>query len=1072
MKKKALRKEFFMEIKKTRNRFISILVIVALGVAFFSGIRATHPDMVLSADTFYDDTNLMDIRVAGTLGMTDRDVEAISRVEGVKDVMPVYQADMLGNTAEHQLTLQVQSLPDTVNKVTITEGRLPKAAGECFVDSQLVENGFLSIGETIVLKSGSDQSTDEILHETEYVIVGAGTSPLYLSLERGTTTIGTGNLDGFLMVPEESFAMDYYAQICVTAEGAKDLSSYTDEYDDFVDVLVARIEELEEVQSVLRYEEVQKEGADQIAEGEAELEDAGAELADGQQKLSDAEKELSDARKKLADGEAELLEKEQELNDARKELDDGWKELTAAKEEMALSTLEIEIAHEEYNRSVEQLARWKDQKVQIEQLLAAQGLSDEQLEAMGIPRLSEAQIQAYEQDLAQLAAGISQMEAALPEAKATLDAYDEQLKIGGNQLIYAERQLEEAQAQWADGYAKIQDAKLELEDGKAELADAEEKLLEAKEELADGQKKYDEALAENEPKIADAKQELADLEQPQWYVLDRQYLQTYVEYGQDAERIGAIGEWFPAIFFLVAALVCLTTMTRMVEEERTQIGTLKALGYSSMAIASKYIFYALLSSLLGSLLGIVVGQTLLPLVIINAYKMLYVTVPKALTPLNFEYSVTSSVTAVLCTTVAAVSACYKELLSVPASLMRPQAPKAGKRVFLEHMTFIWKRLDFSHKATVRNLVRYKKRFFMTVFGIGGCMALLLLGFGLRDSIGHIGTAQYGEIRTYEAAFYVEEDAKEAEKEALCEAVEADERIISSMRMHEGALDVEANGVIKSGYILVPENAEGLSEYIQLHDRLTREEIGLETEGVVLSEKLAKLLDVQVGDTVLLKEEETSQAEAVVTGIAENYLMHYVYLSPEAYEAIYGEAFEYNAIYARTTSAEAAFEEDLRMEYLEYEAVSDVTFSSSMRNYVLDMVGSLDTVIWVLVISAGLLAFVVLYNLNNINVSERKRELATLKVLGFYDGEVTGYVNRENVVLTLVGALVGVFLGILLHRFLIITMEIDMLMFGRDIKPMSFVYSILLTFLFSMIVNGVMHFKLKKIDMVESMKSVE
>ncbi|MCI8417725.1 MAG: FtsX-like permease family protein [Lachnospiraceae bacterium] len=1128
MKKRALHKDFYREVKKTRNRFLSILVIVALGVAFFSGVRVSNPDMVLSADKFYDENRLMDIRVLGTLGVTDEDVQVISQVEGVETVEPGYSVDMLGDVGEHQLALQVMSMPWELNQITLKEGRFPQKEGECLADSRLLEIGLLQVGDTITLKSDSEEETKDLIRETEYVVVGAGVSPLYLSLDRGTTKVGSGSLDGFLLLPAKSFAMDCYTQICVAAQGARELESYTEAYDNLVDELVERIEALEEEQCQLRYAQIQQEGAEKIAEGEEEiaegeekLADARKELADGEKKLADAEEELADARKELADGEATLTEKEKELSDARAELDDGWRQLTEAKEKLVEGTRKIEGAYKdyeagaarlregrtqweagqaEYEKNETQLSKLKQQKEQLEGILQAQQLSDEELAALGLPRLTQEEQAAYEEQLISLIAGITQLEAALPEAKkqleaakaellageqqlaegkALLDQYNAQIEQGGSEAIYAERDLEEAEKEWAEGNEKILDAREELADGKRRLAEAEEELLRAREELSEGQQEYQEAADENEPKIADAKEKIADakkelseLEQPEWYVLDRQYLQTYVEYGQDAERIGAIGEWFPAIFFLVAALVCLTTMTRMVEEERTQIGTLKALGYSNHSIAAKYILYALLSSVVGSVVGVLVGERILPLVIINAYRILYTNLPQVLTPLDVNYSMTSSLLAILCTTVAALAACYKELFSVPAALMRPVAPKAGKRVFLERLPFLWRRLNFSYKATVRNLMRYKKRFFMTIFGIGGCMALLLVGFGIKDSILYIGTVQFGEICTYDISFGVEEDAKREEQEGLFARISGDGRMLSAMWVREASLDVEAGGVIKSGYLVVPEQPGELKDYIHLRNRSRQEAFPLTDKGVIITEKLAKLLDVKSGDRIWLKEDETRQVEVEVSGIAENYFLHYVYMSPRVYEELYGEAPVYNAIYGNTVSQDEKLEEELRRDYTKREAISNVTFVSTMAQRVTDMLKSMDTIIYVLVIAAGLLAFVVLYNLNNINVSERKRELATLKVLGFFDGEVSAYVNRENVLLTLFGAAAGVILGRFLHRFIIVTAEIDMLMFGREIAGMSYVYSVLLTFLFSFIVNAVMHFKLKKIDMVESMKSVE
>lgn len=1109
MKKRALRKEFYMEIRKTLNRFLSILLINALGVAFFAGVRASKPDMQISADAFYDESNLMDIRVVSTLGMTEEDAEAIEAVEGVKEVMPFYSVDMFGRLPDRQLNLQVMSLPDKMNRIHVREGRLPESRNECLVDYKLLTSGLCELGEELTLVSGTEDETSEIVNQETFTIVGAGTTSYYMSLDRGTTSIGSGSLDGFLVVLPEVFEQDYYTQICVTAEGAYELTCYTEEYDSLVDELVERIEEIEKERCEIRYVQVQEEGQEKIADAEAEvadgekkIADAGVELEDARVKLADAEEKLADGRKELADGEAEFAEKEQELLDAKQEVADGWKELNEAKEELVKATFEIQRGYEQYEKGkaeidagYAQLAPYEEQLAQIESRLEqVQKALDEiaQADNAGIP-VDEQQRAELEGTKIQLLSAKEQLApvveenktkldagaAALAAGKRELDAGSDQVDEGNREAYYAEQDLREAEEEIADGDIKLEDGRAELADARQTLKDAEKELADAKAEFADGEAEYEKALAENEEtladakvKIADAKKELADLKEPEWYVLDRQYIQTYVEYGNDADRIGAIGEVFPAIFFLVAALVSLTTMTRMVEEQRTQIGTLKALGYGKGAIASKYIFYALLSSLLGSLLGLAAGQKILPTVIISAYQILYNNLPETLTPLSLEYSLTAAGVAVLCTTFAALAACYKELNAVPANLMRPAAPKSGKRVFLERVGFLWKRLTFSQKAAIRNLVRYKKRFFMTIFGIGGCMALLLVGFGLKDSILHIGNGQFGDVFAYDGAVGIDKDADAKERLELEEQIKGDERLTHYMETLEIAVDVGADGAPRSAYLIVPGDAEELDHYIHLQNRETREHYTLDENGVIMTEKLATLLGVSEGDTVTLKEDETKAVEAKVAHITEQYFMHYVYMSEELYESLYGEEPDWNQWFIKTRQQDEDFEEELRTDYIQYEAVSDVDFISGTAQRVADMLRSMDLIIYVLVIAAGLLAFVVLYNLNNININERRRELATLKVLGFFDPEVSAYVNRENVLLTVIGTGVGVFLGILLHRFVIKTAEIDMLMFGRTIAPKSYVYSVLLTFVFSALVNGAMFFKLRKIDMVESLKSVE
>ncbi len=1113
MKKKALRKDFYMEIRRTLNRFLSIFLITALGVAFFSGVRAAKPDMRLSADAFYDESNLMDIRVMSTLGMTKEDLEAIQAVEGVKEVMPSYSVDVFCELPEERLNIQVMSLPDKMNRICVMQGRLPKTDQECLVDHNLTTSGKCRIGDTLVLKSGTEDPLSDALREEAFTVVGSGTTSYYMSLDRGTTSIGSGSLDGFLVVPASAFSMDYYTQICVTAEGAFELTCYTQEYDSLVDELAERLEGMEKERCEIRYADIQEEGQEKIAEAEAEvadgeqkLLDAGEELADARAKLEDARIKLADGQQELADGERELAEHERDLADARQKVADGWKDLNHGKNKLDLEAIKVQNGRTEYQQKkaeldagYAQLAQSDGEKAKLEEQLAQveAGIAAVEQTIQNLPESTpEAERQQWEAQLAglkenkeKIKAGLAQISqakaeldagaGALAQAKAQLDKGSDEIEAGYRKLLDAEQELRDAEAEIADGEIKLADGQTELADARVKLADAEAEFAEAEEKLLDGEREYEKARLESEEtiadakiKIEDAKKELADLDFPEWYVLDRQYIQTYVEYGNDADRIGAIGEVFPAIFFLVAALVSLTTMTRMVEEQRTQIGTMKALGYGKGAIASKYIFYALFSSLLGSLFGLAAGQKFLPAVIISAYQILYNNLPTTLTPFNLWYSVTASAAAVACTTLAAWAACWKELNAVPAELMRPAAPKAGKRVFLEVLPFLWRRLNFSMKATVRNLVRYKKRFFMTVFGIASCMALLLVGFGLKDSILYIGSGQFGNVFVYDGSIGLDKDADEEEKEAFWEAVQEDERIAVCMEARENAVDVEAGGSPRSAYLVVPKTPEDMADFICLRDRESREAYTLDEDGVIVTEKLAKLLGVSKGDTIVLKEDDTKQVEAVISHITENYFMHYVYMSGGLYEKLYGKTPEWNQIFLKNVQNDEAFEDQMQADYMEMEAVSDVTFVSGTAQRVADMLKSMDLIIYVLVAAAGLLAFVVLYNLNNINISERKRELATLKVLGFFDGEVSSYVNRENILLTLIGTGAGVFLGMALHRFIIVTAEVDMLMFGRMIAGKSYLYSILITFAFSAVVNGVMFFKLRGIDMIESLKSVE
>ncbi|MFR5622743.1 MAG: FtsX-like permease family protein, partial [Blautia caecimuris] len=842
----------------------------------------------------------------------------------------------------------------------------------------------------------------------------------------------------------------------------------------------------------------------EIEAGLPAVRDGIAKVTDG---IHQAEAGIADLEQKQAVVQAGIAQLEEQLAAVPPEAEDIRQQLEAqlneAREQEAQIEAGISAASGQLADLQNTLQQLEEQKAQMDNALpqlkeqqqtlpaALEGLKKQldQLDAQAETLAEkEAELADGEDQIAQAEVLFTEKEAELAAGKAQIEDGAAQLADGENQLDEARELLESKEQELADAKAQIAQSRKELEDGKAQLADGEKEIADGESEieknrkkLADGRREYEEKKADADEKIADARQKVADgqkdlddLEVPKWYILNRDFIQTYVEYEQDADRIKAIGDVFPAIFFLVAALICLTTMTRMVEEERTQIGTLKALGYSKLSIAAKYLCYALLASLIGSLAGLVAGQKILPPVIINAYGILYNNLPEAVAPLHAGYSISSTLLAIACTTAAAGIACYKELMSTPATLMRPAAPKSGKRVLLERVGIIWNHLSFTNKSTVRNLFRYKKRFFMTVLGIGGCMGLLLVGFGVKDSVRSIGTIQYNDLLSYHAEIVLEDKTTPEEKEEVMDAMEKDKDIKSFMAVYKTSMDIEneKEDVTKSAYVMVPENAKEFKKYADLCSRTTKEHYELSDDGIIISEKLAKLLDVKEGDTVVLKEEETDHFEVKVSHITENYFLHYIYISPELYGKVFGETPEFVDYLTINTSTDSAFEDSMQEKYMAYDQVSEVSFITKTADRIANMLKSLDTVIYVLVIAAGLLAFVVLYNLNNINISERIRELATLKVLGFYDMEVSRYVLRENVCLTLIGCFLGIFFGKILHRFVILTAETDIMMFGRDIEIISFVYSILITLFFSAVVNFFMHFRLKKVDMVESMKSVE
>ena len=1198
MKKKALRKDFYMEIRKSMGRFLSIFFIVAIGCAFFAGIRSSEPDMRYSGDAYFDRKNLMDLQVISTMGLTDEDVEAIEKLDGIEKAEAGYSVDALCTEGDNQIVMHVMSLLPSMNQVQVENGRLPEKSDECVVDADFLSKSTLKIGDRVTLSSGTDKPVTDSLKGDTFTIVGSVSSPCYIGFQRGSTTIGSGNISAFLCVPEESFCMEVYTEIYAQVKGAEKLTAFTDQYDQRIDSVMKEVEAIKEEREKARYDEIVTEASEKLADAEKEITDAEAELEQGKaeaqekltaarEKLENAQKELEQAKKELASSQAKIASSKEELEQAQKELNESSGKIAAGEKELNEKSIALATLKEQKDTLQGQLAALEQQKEELsgqkttleaqkrtlqegqKNLLDTQAVLQQQisrlkaekedLNAEGI-RLSEeketlqkeceelksqyeasgdteilkqveakkaqldevnakiaensakieqnktlletveSQMDPLEEKLVQMKNGLEQTETALEKISAglseieagqeqmqtgltqmesyissgefQLQAAREQLESGKNQILSGQRQIEDAKKRIADGEEQIQAGIKQIQDGETGLADGwieyQDGERQANAEIADGEAQ----IADAKVQLADAKKEIEQIEKPTWYIYDRSHLPEYSGYGDNADRMKAIGEVFPLIFFLVAALISLTTMTRMVEEERTLIGTLKALGYSKKSIAAKYLGYAVLATLTGGIFGVMIGEKILPYIIITAYKIMYRHLPDVEIPYNLYYGVLACVAALLCTVAATIFSCMKELKEQAAELMRPPAPKQGKRVFLEYIPFLWKRLNFTWKSTVRNLMRYKKRFFMTIFGIGGCMGLMLVGFGLKDSISSIVPLQYEDIQLYDGNVILQSDVTMQEKQEVYEALEKNSQVVATAEDLLQKITIEHDGVSKEVYLNVPENVEKFSDFVVLQDRTTKEKYQLTDKGAVLTEKMAKELGVSAGDTVTIKEENEKERTVKISQICENYMSHYLYMTPAVYKAAYGKEPEYNSIYYRTEGRTTKEAESVGEAALKLDGALSVSYTTELRQQVDDMLQSLDIVIVVLIISAGMLAFVVLYNLNNINITERKRELATLKVLGFYDKEVTEYVYRENILLTLIGSVFGMLLGKILHRFIIVTVEIDSVMFGRNINTISFVYAFLLTVVFSLFVNGVMYFKLKKINMVESLKSVE
>ncbi len=1208
--KNAMRKDFWREIQHTRSRFFSIMILVALSVAFLSGLKATAPDMKRTGDDYLDSLHLADIQLLSTLGLTDDDITSLRAQDKVEDAEGEYVIDAFASSGSLEAVVKVLSLTGRgINEVLLRDGRMPERADECVVEENMLSLMNIAIGDRITLTPGDDLS--DALAQDTYTVVGTVRSPVYLAVERGTSTLGSGTVKAYLYLPREAFTLDYYTAAYVRVSGAAEMTAFYSDYDDYIDDVIDELEPFGDARAQLRHDDLVDEATEKLDDAQRELDDAKAEA---DEKLGDAQKKLSDARKKLDDGWKDYYDGQQELKDAREELDDAKIELDDGEMQYLNGMEEYEDALDEYEKGRTEyedgLAQYEDGvkelesgekelaagrrqlesgESQLEELAKTvtdalagtgspyEGAPEKLLEDLGrgdsaaiattdsalnnmraqltggivqaqskidemqaqlvtvnaaIDQLSqippEYMTQEQAQALAEAQAAKTQLEAGIATAQATkaeleenlaqlnsisasslaaskrelddgwdeyyageaeLDAGRKELRDAKKELDDAKTQLDDAPAQLADAKKELSDARKKLDDGWKDYYDGEEQyadgvkeLSDAYTELTDGERDYrkglreyadgkaeaDEKIADAQEKITDARRKVADIDSCEWYIFSRSYNPGYTGFGQDADRMANLASVLPIIFFLVAALVCLTTMTRMVEEQRVQIGALKALGYSRLAISWKYIGYGLLPSLAGGVLGLVIGYILFPKMIFTAYQIMY-QMPDIELHAYTDISLFSVLAAVACTTVATLWACLATLRETPASLMRPRTPKAGKRVFLEYIKPLWKRMSFTYKVTARNLFRYQKRFWMTVIGIGGCTALIIAGFGMRSSLLFTMSRQYDELFHYSAQVTMADNVLTEERAAVEDFLASDSRIVNYIPCAASSATAITSSYSTTAYVEVMESDE-IGKAVDLFDFKTGEPITMADDGVYIDQKLSELLKVSTGDTFFL--DGDTRGDVTVAGVYEHYTGHFVYMTPAYYEQTFGVTDEPNAYLLNFTSDDtdtcnAVFEKLLDL--------SGVVSTSRMRDtqdtYTHSM-ERVDFVVVIIILAAAALAMVVLFNLSNINITERQRELATIKLLGFYDGEVSAYVYRENIVLTLFGILLGCFMGHWLHIYLVRSTEIDLMMFGRQTASSAYVYAAILTALFSLLVNVLAHFKMKKIDMVESLKSAE
>ena len=1144
---KTLKKNIRRCITGSLGRYVAIMMIIMLGVAFLTGLKATRPIMIATASDYFEESQLYDLRLISTIGFDDADVQAVFESEGVSAAEGSVYADFIWLRDGEEYAYRAHMLTESINQPYLVAGSLPESGNECVVDAERFTEDM--IGQTITISDHGDG--DNLFACSEYTITGLVYSPFYLNIERGTTSLGDGSLDGFILIPPEGFDSEYYTELYVRSTGNAGL--YSDEYEDLIDTLSDAVEADAALSIRTRFDDLVAEGEAEIADGEREL---AEEKADAEAELADAKQKLDDAAQELAEGEAELADAKAQLDDAKAELDSGAEQLQPGFDswESAITygwnqyydgKAELDAAYSENKPQLEAAReQLEEQEALYESSLAAVQAGKEELDGyyalleQGQAEYDAAVTQynenyaAYEQRLAeyqaaleafnavkdtlpaeeaaaqeasletarltleQTAAALTQAKAALDENGAALDAQRAELDENKAQLEATETQLAQRRTRldvgwndYYDGIALFESQYAALDTAYASLVQFENGIdayyeglssyHEGVETLADGRREYEDGLAEYEDglaefnteiadaeqEIADAKAELADLEDPELYVLDRTANAGYVSFEADSMIVSNLSTIFPIFFFLIAALVCSTTMTRMVDDERTQIGTLRAMGYSRGSIFAKYMLYAGSAATCGCLLGYFGGGFLFPFVIWIAYKMLY-QMPGFVMIYDPALLAISLAASLLCSAGTTYFACRLEMASTPANLIRPKTPRAGKRILLERITPLWKRLKFLHKVSLRNIFRFKKRMIMMILGIAGCTALVLTAFGIYDSVANIANYQFDDIQKYDISVTYEDALTEADTAALETAY--GDRMETDAAALMTACDLTGSDATKSAYIVASDDP-AITEIIDLHRNGSTVPFPGEGE-VVLSEKLAELAGAEIGDTVTLSVSDTDKASFTVVGLVENYVHNYIYMTGQTYDRAFDDSFEPTTLLLR--AAEGEDEYSLSAALSKEDNVVSVSVTSDTRRMIDNMMQSLNYVVALVMACAGALAFIVLINLGNINISERVREIATIKVLGFHKKETGAYVFRENVMLSCMGILIGLPLGFLLHRFVMNQIRVDMVAFKYVIQPQSYLLTVLMVLLFTVITDLIMRRKIARIDMAESLKSIE
>ena len=1066
--KKSLLKDSLKEIKNTYKRFISIMLMAFLGVGFFAGIRATSPDMIDTIDNYYRDNKVYDVQVLSTLGLTEDDVTEISALENVEKVVGTFEMDGKVKLDNKEVITRIMCVED-VNRPVLVEGEMPKNESECVVEQNFLKFQNKKIGDMIQLEVEDFKNDDgddvPYLKEKNLKIVGTVKSPLYIARDRGTSQLGAGKIDYYLYISKENIqANDVYTTLYLKVSGAEQYKTDSKKYEDKVEQVENEINAIKDKREKARHDDLVNSAKKKVDDAEKTL---NIEKQNAQQKIDEAQQKINDGKKEVETSEAQIKENEKK---ADTEFANAYRQIQSAKTTITQSEKDLQIEEQKANNQFATLETKKQElqsKLQIVNV-TLNGLEAQYQQIKNNPDIPEEQkqnllkqIEGIRKNKQDIEVGIKQIETGIEQGK-------QKIESGKQQIQSAKRELKKQESQYT---SKKKTTYQQIENGKAQLEKAKQEIKVGEEELARNKQEFDEKVAEAEKKLMDAKAKIEEIENPEWYILNRYSNSGYNSFIQDTKSVKNIATIFPIVFFLVAALISLTPMTRMVEEQRTQIGTLKALGYKKRHIASKYILYATLACVIGGILGMTVGFYLLPSIIWKMYEMMYDITDISLS-FNFEMGALGLICISICIIGATIYTILKELVHTPAVLMRPKAPKIGKRVLLERIKPIWKRLKFSQKVTVRNVFRYKKRFLMTIIGIMGCTALIVVGFGLRDSIRSIMPDQFEKVFQYDLQISLKNGLEDEQIQKYKTDLKKKDEIDKSMETYMAANTVINKEKEEEVQIIVPKEEKELEGMIQSTDTKTKEKVTLQENKICLTDKAAELLGVKAGDSIILKDTKEKEIKVTISNVVENYVYHYVYMSKTTYENLYGKTYETNILFTKNADISSEQEEQLVTDIINQKEVSGVSRISTMMNMMDDTMKSLNYVVIILIVSAGLLAFVVLYNLSNVNISERIRELATIKVLGFYDKEVYAYVTRETVILTIIGIALGLIAGYFLNYFIIGTCEINMLRFRKVIEPVSYLYSILITVAFTLIVNFVTYFALKKINMIESLKSVE